>query len=591
MSGVKYLDWFDWCVFGGMLLLSSAIGVYFAFFSKKKQDTTSEYLMGGRTMPIFPISMSLIASYISGITLLGTPAEIYVYGSQAYMGVISDILTNITIVIVYLPVFFKLQVTSSYEYLNRRFGPAVRLFGTCLFLIKMMLYIPIVVYVPALAFSQVTGINLHLISPIVCSVCIFYTSLGGLKAVVWADTLQMFLMMGGIVVVLIIGIVKVGGLGIVYDRAVETSRAEFFNTDLDPTVRHTLWNMLLGNYVYHVATMAVNQCMVQRCLSVSSIRHAKWAMFILTAGIFCIVTLCTLTGFVMHAYFFDCDPIKSKKISKADQLLPYFVMETSTIMPGLPGIFLSGVFSAALSTMSTGLNSMTGVIFEDMIEPWTGGLSERATGRVLKLVVVLIGILCVSMVFVVEQLGTLFQMTKSLLGITNGPLLGLFTLGMFFPSANAFGALVGGITALCTMGWISLGAQSVISKGLIKFPTKSVNVSGCKEPLDHLFTPTAPSILTLESNLEVAMEPLYMFRISYMWYGLIGLFITISVGLLVSNLRPDSKKVDRDLLSPVIYRFLAEDKSSSGIQSVISPEGVELIAVDSKLKKGGEKCS
>lgn len=226
----RVFDWLDYGVFGCMLLASSLIGVYFAFCAPRKQDNTAEYLMGGKTMGVLPVSMSLIASYISGISLLGLPAEMYTYGTQYYLIVVAEALVSFTMAAVYLPVFFNLQITSSYEYLNMRFNKTVRLLGSCLFLVKMMLYMPIVVYVPALAFSQVTGAHLHVITPIVCVVCIFYTTLGGLRAVVWTDTLQTVLMVLGVMAVLVLGTVSVGGVGVVFSRAAATDRLEFFKS-------------------------------------------------------------------------------------------------------------------------------------------------------------------------------------------------------------------------------------------------------------------------------------------------------------------------------------------------------------------------
>ncbi|XP_023726534.1 sodium-coupled monocarboxylate transporter 1 isoform X2 [Cryptotermes secundus] len=501
----KFFSWLDFLVFGIMLCLSALIGVYFAFFAKKKQNTTAEYLMGGKTMGIFPISMSLIASYISGISLLGLPAEMYMYGTQYWMVMCPEAFVSITMALVYLPVFYKLQITSSYEYLNLRFSPAVRLMGSIIFLVKMLLFIPIVIYVPALAFSQVTGINLHLITPIVCVVCIFYTMLGGLKAVVWTDTLQTFIMFGGVIIVMILGTINVGGPGVVWERSQQSDRLEFFKTIL-----------------------------------------------ILALGILGIVTMSCYTGLVIYATFHDCDPVSTHTIQKADQLLPYFVMQISDSVPGLPGIFLSGVFSAALSSMSTGLNSMTGVIFEDLIRPVVKErISESRASLIMKVIVAVIGTVCVGMVFVVENMGTLVQAAKSMTGITAGSLLGVFSMGMFFPWANAKGALVGGVISMVFVGWISIGSQISIAKGQIKFPTKPVSVEGCDiEFLNNTVKSTAiPGTVN---------EPLYIYRISYTLYTMIGVATAIIVGLVVSFLtKPNnSEDVDPDLLTPVIHRFL-----------------------------------
>ncbi|XP_054261817.1 sodium-coupled monocarboxylate transporter 2-like isoform X2 [Macrosteles quadrilineatus] len=521
----RLFDWVDYTVFGAMLVLSVLIGVYFAILAKDKQASSAEYLMGGRTMGIFPISMSLIASYISGISLLGIPAEMYVYGTQYWAIVFSDCFVSVTMIYVYLPVFFKLKITSSYEYLNMRFNKAVCIMGSGIFLLKMMLYIPMVIYVPALAFSQVTGVNLHLITPLVSIVCIFYTTVGGLKAVVWTDTLQTILMLAGVVVVLVMGTWHLGGPGVVWERNRLSGRLEFLNTDLDITTRHTLWTMLFGNYFYWLAACSVNQAMVQRCLAMPTLRKANYTVLILAVGIMGLVSMCCYTGLVLFAYFHDCDPVSTKMIGKSDQLLPYFVMEIAGAVPGFPGVFMSGVFSAALSSMSTGLNSMCGVIYTDFVTPCLRRpISEARASWIMKGIVLTIGVLCVAMVFLVEQLGAIIQ-----------------------------GALAGGLASIVFLAWLSVGTQRAVARGVITFPQKPVYTYGCPEDILN-------RTIAFVTHPRVLEEPLAVYRVSYMWYSVIGTTITLVVGMLVSWATgfTDPATVDRDLLTPVIHRFLPD---------------------------------
>lgn len=135
---LQRFGWPDYVVFLMMLLSCSLIGVYFGFVQKKPQKSTAggradDYLVGGRQMAVFPVTMSLIASFISGITLLGTPTEIYVYGTQYMFIVIGVLLMGVAMTFVYLPVFHDLKLTSTYEYLETRFDKKVRLFGAVLF--------------------------------------------------------------------------------------------------------------------------------------------------------------------------------------------------------------------------------------------------------------------------------------------------------------------------------------------------------------------------------------------------------------------------------------------------------------------------
>lgn len=167
-----HFSWIDYVLFVSMFVVSVAIGVYFGFFNKK-QDTAEEYLLGGRSMNIFPIAMSLIARYIrsslfilylcvnflifshlSGITLLGVPAEIYYFGIQYWACVVSATLSSIIIIYVYLPVFYELKISSSYEYLKVRFDGKIRIIASLLYVISTCLHVPIVIYIPALALNQ-----------------------------------------------------------------------------------------------------------------------------------------------------------------------------------------------------------------------------------------------------------------------------------------------------------------------------------------------------------------------------------------------------------------------------------------------------
>ncbi|RZC35326.1 SSF domain containing protein, partial [Asbolus verrucosus] len=213
-------SWYDYILFTVMLSFSALIGIYFGCFGSK-QSTTNEYLMGGKTMKVLPIAVSLVASHISGITLLALPADVYRYGAAYWLGAFSMVLLCVITIYVYLPVFFNLQITSTYEYLERRFDNRTRLFASFLYALSVFLYLPIVVYIPALAFSAgslgyllldsfnvlfvASGINVHSITPVVCGICIFYTTIGGLKAVVWTDTLQFTVTIAAIATVFMLG--------------------------------------------------------------------------------------------------------------------------------------------------------------------------------------------------------------------------------------------------------------------------------------------------------------------------------------------------------------------------------------------------
>lgn len=218
----------DYSIFVLLLAGSALIGLYYGFLSKRKQDNTAEYLLGGKSLGVIPVSLSLVASFISGISILGIPSEMYLYGTQYANFLGCCVAVGVSLWFVYLPVFHELQLTSCFSYLEKRFDKRVKLTASFLYALSMILYMPIVIYVPALAFNQTTGINVHLITPVACIVCLFYTTFGGLRAVVWTDALQFVVMVGATLIVIYLGLDVTGGFAGVWKAADKGGRLIFF---------------------------------------------------------------------------------------------------------------------------------------------------------------------------------------------------------------------------------------------------------------------------------------------------------------------------------------------------------------------------
>ncbi|XP_067005054.2 sodium-coupled monocarboxylate transporter 1 isoform X1 [Anabrus simplex] len=563
----------DYIVFTLMLLICAVIGVYYGFFNK--QVTSDDYLVGGRKMKIFPVSMSLIASFISGITLLGTPTEIYLYGTQyLYIG-IGVVLMGFAMTYVYLPVLHDLQLTSTYEYLELRFNKQARLFGSVLFVISSITWIPIVIYVPALAFNQVTGVNVHVVTPLVCVICIFYTCVGGLKAVVWTDVIQTIIMFGAMILVAVKGSMDVGGAAVVWQRNLDSGRIELPNLSIDPLERHTLVIMVIGGCVHWIYNGGILQIMAQRYLSLPKLRDARIAVWIFVVGALSLVAVCGYSGLLIYATYYDCDPLATKLAKAKDQLLPLLVMRTLADFPGLPGCFVAGVFSAALSSMSTAMNSMAAVILEDFYKPFFAKpLTERQTSVLMKAVVIIFGFVCVALVFVVEKLGSVLQMAMSLGAITNGPSLGLFSIGFFLPWVTFKGMVAGGVVSLGFMSWIILGAQTAIATGRMVYQTKPLTVEGCT----YEFLSSNTTFTT--QHASDMSDVFVLFRISYLWYTVLGAVVTMVVSLVVSFATGpnDPRDADRRLLSPVVRWMMPQHNTEDALSKGYKP--VELLVIE-----------
>lgn len=551
---VLLFGWIDYSFFILMLVISTLIGIYFGFWGKKA-DTPEEYLLGGKSMSTLPVSVSLVASLVSGITVMGDPTEMYMYGTLYWVACFAAPFVGILDNYLYLPVFYELQVTSVYEYLQLRFNRSVRLMASFLSTIGNLLYVPIVMYTPALALSQVTGMNLHYITPMISIICIVYTMLGGIKAVVWTDFLQGITMVLASVVIIILGLIHIGGFGVVWDRSNEGGRIKVFEMSMSVFDRMNTWSVIFGGLTNWLSMLSVNQGMVQRFLSLPTYSAARKSLVFLVLGTLVIKCISCFMGLLIYATYYNCDPLTTKAITRVDQLSAYYVMDIAKSIPGLPGLFIAGIFSAALSTMSTCLNSLGATLFEDFVRPCIKTkISDTFTNNIIKGIIVIIGAICVLIVFFVDKVGGILQLAMSTSGVASGATFGLFTFGMFYPRGNAKGALTGSIVSLLIMGWIVFGATNAIAEKKIVYPKLPTSVDGC--PFNVTVSEPLP-------NEEPKEEAFILYRVSFMYYTIMGFIIMFVVGAIVSQFTepPKPEKLQPRLFSPVMRKYIKNIKS------------------------------
>lgn len=216
---------YDYAIVIGMLVISLGIGVFYGFFDKSS-GSSADFMLG-TDMSIFPVTLSLTTSFITAIELLGNPAEIFFNGSQFTLIVVSMILVIPLAVKVFYPIYDNMKLTSCYEYLGMRFGKEMRIFGGSLYILQMCFYTSVSVLAPAIAITKATGLNTRLAIVLIYVVCIFYSSQGGLKAVVIADTFQACVLFVSLILILVIGTyMQEGGIAEIFKIAKENDRLE-----------------------------------------------------------------------------------------------------------------------------------------------------------------------------------------------------------------------------------------------------------------------------------------------------------------------------------------------------------------------------
>ncbi|KAG7203383.1 hypothetical protein KM043_013454 [Ampulex compressa] len=553
----------DYVVIVITMLVSSSIGIYY-WLTGGRQKSTEEYFVANKSMQVTPIAVGLMVSYLSAVSLLGVSSENYTYGTQYATINLSYALATPFVAYFYLPVFFKLGATSAFEYLQKRFGTATRLVASFAFLLQLLLYSGVVLYAPALALEATTGISTTMSVIGIGLVCTFYSTIGGIKAVLITDIFQGLLMLLAVITIIIIAAVDAGGIDQIWRIAQNGSRIEFDNISTDPTVRHTWWSLTIGGFFTYLSLYSVNQVQVQRSLTAKNLGVAQRAIWwSLPMASFMSLALC-FSGLAMYAKYRYCDPLESGRISSNDQLMPLYVMDTLSVYPGVPGLFIAGIFSAGLSTISGTVNSLSAVVLEDYIKPLyrirNEGTEMSATASVIvsKALAFIVGLVCMLVAFLARYLGGLLQAALTIFGVVGGPMLGLFTLGMFSESCNQKGAITGLLTSLAFSLWIGFGQPK---PPLSKLSVSSVECNATERYNYRAFT-------SLDSAYQQNPDSyFYLYRISYMWYCPLGFLLSFFVGFISSWMyrlvfKEEKGKLDPDLLSPIVTSIVRKKREN-----------------------------
>lgn len=318
-----------------------------------------------------------------------------------------------------------------------------------------------------------------------------------------------------------------------------------------PFIRTSFWTLTVGMTTAWVAKLGVSQCSIQRFLAVPNIEVAKKSVWVFAFGLGALKLGAILLGLIVYAKYEACDPVTTKQIQKLDQIVPLFVMDVASKIPGLPGLFIAGIFSAALSSISSILNTKAGIIYEDFIRFHFPDATEKRASDVMKMLVVILGVIMLSLVFVVEHLGSIFRLNYAINGLTIGAFFGIFSIGMMSRTANTKGVMWGALASLLVVGTIIIGAQS-----LPKPPPLPYRTDECEFPLNMTET-----LNTTSSDQKVSIEDIpLVFRLSFMYYALLGTTILFAVALPVSYATGGCAPFDERLLTPFARSKLWKEK-------------------------------
>ncbi|XP_069864641.1 sodium/iodide cotransporter [Dipodomys merriami] len=532
----------DYGVFALLLLAGAGAGLR-AGLARGGPRSADDFFTGGRRLAAAPVGLSLAASFMSAVQVLGVPAEAARFGLKFLWMSLGQLLSSALTAALFLPLFYRLGLTSTYQYLELRFSRPVRLCGTVQYLVATTLYTGIVMYAPALILNQVTGLDIWASLLSTGFICTFYTTVGGMKAVVWTDVFQVVVMLSGFWVVLARGAVLLGGPRRVLQLARTHARINLLDFDPDPRSRYSFWTLVVGGTLVWLSMYGVNQAQVQRYAACRSERTARLALLINQLGLLLIVSSAACCGIVLFVFYEGCDPVLAGRISAPDQYMPLLVLDIFHDLPGLPGLFLACAYSGTLSTASTSINAMAAVTVEDLIRPRAPGMAPHRLVLISKGLSLLYGLACLTMAGLSSLLGGgVLQGSFTVMGVLSGPLLGAFILGMGLPACNTPGVLAGLGAGLALSLWVAVGATlyppSAESMGVLPF-----SAARCQAPaanasaLDWLLAVNssggAPSSAADPARPALADS---FYAISYLYYGALGTLSTVLCGAAASFL-------------------------------------------------------
>ncbi|WP_417851274.1 sodium:solute symporter family transporter [Thalassoglobus sp.] len=523
-AGLAVIDWV-------IVFLYASGTICLGWYFSRKQSTTEEYFVGSGSMNPILIGVSLFATLLSTITYLSTPGESLGKGPVYFTSLLAMPITFYIVGFILLPVYMRQKVTSAYELLEAKLGLSIRMLGACMFVLLRLVWMSLLIYMTSKAIVEMTGLAdrwIPVVALITGTVAVVYTSLGGLRAVVITDAMQTILLYGGAVTVIAMVTWNMGGFG-------------WFPTKWDPQwdkqpilpenarTRLTVLGAILNALIWSVCTAGGDQTSVQRFMATKDAKSARLALATqLIVGLIVSLTL-ALVGFALLGYFKEFPeqiPAGLDLKHDADKMFTNFI--AFNLPPGVSGFVVAAMFAAAMSSIDSGVNSITAVVMTDGLDRFgRKPRTEKEHVRISRWMALGIGLLVVICSSAMGGIpGNYTAVTQKTSNLLTTPIFGLFFFALFVPFASPKGVWIGAICGTAT-------AVLVAFSGPIVFAL-------------YLWFDIDPAIFGTEVvellNKETGeMERSVPDPISFQWISLAAISVNIVTGCIASKMFPKSK--------------------------------------------------
>jgi SSS family solute:Na+ symporter len=510
----------DWIIVFAYAAMTLGLGWYFG----RRQSSVREYFSGSGQMNPILIGVSLFASLLSTVTYLSLPGEMIGKGPIYLTNFLSYPIVFLIVGYVLLPVYMEQRVTSAYELLEERLGVGTRVLGASMFILLRLVWMSLLIYAAARAFSYIIDVDekwVPLIVIVTGSISLVYASLGGLRAVVVTDLIQTILLYGGAVLVIFVVSVSMGGFAwFPTEWNADWDTQPFFT--IDPETRVTIVGSFVSMLIWFVATSGGDQVSIQRFMATKDAQTARKAFGLqLILGAVVGITL-GVAGFAMLGYFQANPEMLSQGMSLqdgADNIFPRFI--AFHLPPVASGLVASGMLAAAMSSMDSGINSISAVVSTDFVGRFREStLDENGHVRLARWLAAGVGVVVLVGSMLIERVpGNILAVTNKTVNLFTVPIFCLFFFALFVPRSTRTGVWLG-FAASTAVGALVAFSGPLVTMGVTKWgwhaSTFGIEMITTVDPATGRSTTFAP-------------DP-----ISFQWISTISLVVNLLVGWVAS---------------------------------------------------------
>lgn len=448
----------NWTVLALYMLGMLYMGYY---FMRKSSNSTEDFFKGGGNIPWWAAGISIFATMLSAITFMAVPAKSFATDWRYFPMVVTILIMAFPVVRYFLPFFRRLNVTTAYEYLEKRFSYGVRLLASSLFIIFMLARMALALFLPSLALTTVTGIDIYLCIILMGVITLIYCTMGGAEAVVWSDVVQGIILFGGALFVAIYLVLNIpGGVSTMIDITVTEDKMRMFDFTFSWS-NPTFYVIILGGLANNLISYSSDQTVIQRYITTSSEKEAGKSI-IMNGFLSVFVSLIFyFIGTGLYSFYKTHPESTNFMMQNTDSIFPHFIM--AEIPVGFAGLIIAAIFAATMSTVSSNVNSLSTAYTVDIYRHFSKNASDAKEVSVARLAGLVMGGLGIGIAILMATMNilSLFDFFNFLLGLLSSGIAALFLIGIFMPNIGAKSAMGGFI--LGNAGLVLISSYTDIS--------------------------------------------------------------------------------------------------------------------------------